>query len=598
MKPRTLRLQSWTQNFNPNTQRTTNAKIWVWFYDLPWEFWHPQILSDMTRGIRIPLKFDRANLEGDYGHFARMLIDVDLSKSLHDSIMIEVEDDCLFPTLFFENVPSFCSVCCSIDPLHTEHVDIDATTYPIIANMKALIDHPRVEPRLHTSEGEVSSDTDSEGTESDFSHPTALDITGAHETTGNVSTISCDDFCVALTVCDLVDIETKGVFHTRIGRGKRGPRPFRFQGMWVSHLSFLNLVRSVWSSSITGNGNGIVVQKLKLLKKALRKWNWEVFGDITLNVTKANEKMMLIQGRIDSEVLIPLTLNALLVEQFRPIALGNFLFKVITKIIVDRLTKICSRIISSNQSGFIRGRQIGDCIVGASKCFNVLNNCSRGGHLALKIDIRKVFDSISWPFIFEVLLCFGFSENFIGWVASIFDSARISVLINGSPQGYCLVEDFLSRYFTHLVDSGSMTSISSPVRIRAPSHFLYVDGVILFCRASPQNLQGGDLMTYLRVPLFIGAPKRRWLIPWADKIKSKLESWKGFSLSMTGLKLHYTPLMIDSRWSLLQPPLDSVVGDIFSDAAGWNIPSFKVSYPDVAYEIENVVVSTDPDSLV
>ncbi|KAK2638449.1 hypothetical protein Ddye_026244 [Dipteronia dyeriana] len=46
--------------------------------------------------------------------------------------------------------------------------------------------------------------------------------------------------------------------------------------------------------------------------------------------------------------------------------------------------------------------------------------------------------------------------------------------------------------------------------------------------------KGGDSMTYLGVPLFIRAPKRRWLISWADKIKSKLESWKGFSLSMAG----------------------------------------------------------------
>ncbi|KAK0582022.1 hypothetical protein LWI29_020550 [Acer saccharum] len=110
LKPGILRLQPWTQNFNPNTQRTTNAQIWVRFYDLPWEFWHPQILSDMARGVGIPLKFDRATLEGDYGHFARMLIDVDLSKPLPDSIMIEVGEDCLFPTLYFENVPSFCSI--------------------------------------------------------------------------------------------------------------------------------------------------------------------------------------------------------------------------------------------------------------------------------------------------------------------------------------------------------------------------------------------------------------------------------------------------------------------------------------------------------
>ncbi|KAK0580246.1 hypothetical protein LWI29_038531 [Acer saccharum] len=96
LKPGILRLQPWTQNFNPNTQRTTNAQIWVRFYDLPWEFWHPQILSDMARGVGIPLKFDRATLEGDYGHFARMLIDVDLSKPLPDSIMIEVFGDTVF----------------------------------------------------------------------------------------------------------------------------------------------------------------------------------------------------------------------------------------------------------------------------------------------------------------------------------------------------------------------------------------------------------------------------------------------------------------------------------------------------------------------
>ena len=40
-------------------------------------------------------------------------------------------------------------------------------------------------------------------------------------------------------------------------------------------------------------------------------------------------------------VLIPKTPNAILVDQFRPIALGNFLFKVITKIITDRLAEIC-----------------------------------------------------------------------------------------------------------------------------------------------------------------------------------------------------------------------------------------------------------------
>ena len=82
----------------------------------------------------------------------------------------------------------------------------------------------------------------------------------------------------------------------------------------------------------------------------------------------------------------------------------------------------------------------------------------------MKIDIQKAFDCISWPFLFEVFKSFGISESFIGWVSNIFDSTRISVLVNGSPKGYfrcsrgvcmvilsllfCLAEDFLSRYLS------------------------------------------------------------------------------------------------------------------------------------------------------
>ena len=56
--------------------------------------------------------------------------------------------------------------------------------------------------------------------------------------------------------------------------------------------------------------------------------------------------------------------------------------------------------------------------------------------------------------------------------------------------------------------------------------------------------------------------------------------------------------LVEDRLSL-QPPLDSVVGDIYSDATGWDIPtSFQASHHDIASEIEKVVVSTDPDSLV
>jgi len=58
--------------------------------------------------------------------------------------------------------------------------------------------------------------------------------------------------------------------------------------------------------------------------------------------------------------------------------------------------------------------------------------------------------------------------------------------------------------------------------------------------------RGDDFMTYLGFLLFIGAPRHCWLVSWADKIKSKLESWQGFTLSMTGRLSLITSVIYDS----------------------------------------------------
>ena len=49
--------------------------------------------------MEVPLKFDEMTLKGDYSHFACILIDVDLFKPLPDSLMLEVGENCLFPSM-------------------------------------------------------------------------------------------------------------------------------------------------------------------------------------------------------------------------------------------------------------------------------------------------------------------------------------------------------------------------------------------------------------------------------------------------------------------------------------------------------------------
>jgi hypothetical protein len=92
---------------------------------------------------------------------------------------------------------------------------------------------------------------------------------------------------------------------------------------------------------------------------------------------------------------------------FRPIALCNLCYKVISKIIAQRLRPILSRSLSEEQFGFLKGRQINDAIGIAQECLHSIKE-KKLQALILKIDLRKAYDCISWDFLRLVLLQCGF----------------------------------------------------------------------------------------------------------------------------------------------------------------------------------------------
>jgi hypothetical protein len=97
---------------------------------------------------------------------------------------------------------------------------------------------------------------------------------------------------------------------------------------------------------------------------------------------------------------------------------------------------VAAKVISGNPFSFVKGRNIVHCIATASEGINVLDNKSFGGNMALKVDIRKAFDTMDWGFILEIFEAFGFSFKFRDWILAIFSSARLSILLNGSAKGY------------------------------------------------------------------------------------------------------------------------------------------------------------------
>ncbi|KAK2653138.1 hypothetical protein Ddye_012994 [Dipteronia dyeriana] len=117
LKPVVLLLQPWIP-FNPALQKSSNAQVWVHFYDLSWEYWHLKIVSDLPRGIRVPLRLDMATLEGDFGYLTHVLMDIDVSIVPSSSLFLERDDSqSSFISVEYENLTALCSTCSSIGHL-------------------------------------------------------------------------------------------------------------------------------------------------------------------------------------------------------------------------------------------------------------------------------------------------------------------------------------------------------------------------------------------------------------------------------------------------------------------------------------------------
>lgn len=80
--------------------------------------------------------------------------------------------------------------------------------------------------------------------------------------------------------------------------------------------------------------------------------------------------------------------------------LSNFIFKVVTKITTTRLgSRFTSQVLVPNQFSFVPGRNIHHYIALVSKEINSMNRKKVEGQMALKVNIKKAFDRIEWPFL-------------------------------------------------------------------------------------------------------------------------------------------------------------------------------------------------------
>nr|XP_016509861.1 PREDICTED: uncharacterized protein LOC107827279 [Nicotiana tabacum] len=102
--------------------------------------------------------------------------------------------------------------------------------------------------------------------------------------------------------------------------------------------------------------------------------------------------------------------------EYRPIRVNNFVNKIISKVICSRLGPILPRIISPNQSGFVKGRSISENIMLAQKIVQGIKNPNKGSNVVIKLNMEKAYDRVSWSFTCIMLRRMGFNERIIDMI--------------------------------------------------------------------------------------------------------------------------------------------------------------------------------------
>jgi hypothetical protein len=206
-------------------------------------------------------------------------------------------------------------------------------------------------------------------------------------------------------------------------------------------------------------------------------------------------------------VLIPKKDSPDCMKDLRPISLCNVVYKLISKVLANRLKLILDEIISPNQSAFVPGRLITDNILLAYECTHYMKTRKHGkdGYAAVKLDMSKAYDRVEWEFLERIMRKLGFHERWIRLVMGCISSVKYQVRVNGSltdvitPQRGMRQGDPLSPYlfllcakgFSSLLNKAEVRGELEGIRIcnGAPrfNHLLFADDSLVLIKATRES---------------------------------------------------------------------------------------------------------------
>jgi hypothetical protein len=166
--------------------------------------------------------------------------------------------------------------------------------------------------------------------------------------------------------------------------------------------------------------------------------NWEKMGmdvcHIVLNVL--NYGVMNVGLNYTHIALVSKIKSPAKVTDFLPISLCNVIYKLISKVLANRLKVCLPNIISPYQSAFIQGRLITNNIIAAYETLHTMHSKMYGRKcfMAVKFNMSKAYDRVEWRFLEGVMRKIGFAKRWIHMVMTCVTS--VTYFINGAPMGH------------------------------------------------------------------------------------------------------------------------------------------------------------------
>jgi hypothetical protein len=233
---------------------------------------------------------------------------------------------------------------------------------------------------------------------------------------------------------------------------------------------------------------------------------WHIVGNDISNAILdfLNSGRMLGSINFTHIVLIPKVAAPERMAQFRPISLCNVLYKIASKVLVNRMKTMLPQVISESQSAFVPGRMITDNVIIAFETIHYLKNLRQGNNvqMAAKLDMSKTYDRVEWDYLQAIMLKMGFHPTWVKLIMACVTTATYAIMVNGEPKGYVKPQrglhqgDPLSPYLflpcaeglSALLRKAERESLIRGISIcrRGPriSHLFFADDSIIFCRAT------------------------------------------------------------------------------------------------------------------